>query len=377
MCVDSGLLLGRRAPTLVTAAGALLRSAAAATPGLAGVGTHADGLRTRVGRTSVTRGARGLGARVHASGPELPVEHRDALQRAPRKVGALQRVWRLDKVEIAPRTHEFVNGHADSLLSAGHLRAAVSNRLALSLTPQTEPREELAHGIIESDSDIDTRCRACQQKLNHFHTADYGALSSSSKYDPRRLVRKLLEALLTVRLLLAFVFMTSAISKLVDLRRFVRIVRSYALMPPAAVAPAAIALTGLEATLGVMFLQGADTRVAATGAALLLALFAGAIATNVARGNRIDCGCGAWNASGQASWLLVARNGLIATGACLLAVRPPESIHALLANHRVTAVSLIAVVCLAIAIFATSAVVRSVVELVYVSRALEKNATQP
>ncbi len=99
----------------------------------------------------------------------------------------------------------------------------------------------------------------------------------------------------------AIVFGAAAVSKLMDVRRFAGALGGYGLLPLGLVRPAAWALALAELAVAVMLPLDATRTVAAFGALLLLALFAGAIGINLWRGNRdIDCGCHAFGRAGPA-----------------------------------------------------------------------------
>lgn len=62
----------------------------------------------------------------------------------------------------------------------------------------------------------------------------------------------------------------------------------------------------------------------AAALALLLAVFAGAIAINLLRGREIDCGCFGFGVRRRIGWDAVVRNVVLALLAVGLATRPPE-----------------------------------------------------
>ncbi|TPQ37990.1 MULTISPECIES: MauE/DoxX family redox-associated membrane protein [Cupriavidus] len=116
----------------------------------------------------------------------------------------------------------------------------------------------------------------------------------------------------------AIVFGAAAMSKLLDMRRFEGSLDGYALLPPALVRPAAVGLALAELAVAMALPLDATRVPAALAGLLLLALFSGAIAINLWRGNRnIDCGCHAFGRRGTerqgglSSWHL-ARVALLA-----------------------------------------------------------------
>jgi hypothetical protein len=117
----------------------------------------------------------------------------------------------------------------------------------------------------------------------------------------------------TVVLVLAGVFATAAVSKLRALEAFVGVVHNYRVMPEPLERPIAYALPGFELAIAVGVLVPTTRAPAALAAAVLLALFAGAMAINLMRGRRdIDCGCFATVLRQHLSWPLVLRNLLLA-----------------------------------------------------------------
>lgn len=112
-------------------------------------------------------------------------------------------------------------------------------------------------------------------------------------------------------LLLAF----AARHKAVDGPRFRAQLAEYRLLPAAMVAPAALTLMLVELITAVGLLLPGTRSGAALVAAALLALYAGAMAVNIARGrSHIDCGCG--DAPQLLSPWLVLRNLVLALAAC-------------------------------------------------------------
>jgi hypothetical protein len=123
----------------------------------------------------------------------------------------------------------------------------------------------------------------------------------------------------TVVLLLAGVFGAAATTKLRALDAFVGVVHNYRLVPEPLVRPIAYALPVIELSIAVGVLLPAGRVPSAIAAAILLALFAGAMAINLVRGRRdIDCGCFATVLRQRLSWLLVLRNLLLAALALLI-----------------------------------------------------------
>jgi hypothetical protein len=180
----------------------------------------------------------------------------------------------------------------------------------------------------------------------------------------------LLGTLIAARLLLGLIFLGSAASKVLDPGRLPRVIRSYALLPERAIKPAAVALTIAELGLGVALLGGWRSSLVGACAAGLLLVFAAAIAVNAVRRTTIDCGCGGWEGPIPVGWPMVARNLLLASVAAVVAADPPESLPSLLRQDRVEGSAVIAFALCAGLILVVSAVARSAVGLLRVTRAV-------
>ena len=106
---------------------------------------------------------------------------------------------------------------------------------------------------------------------------------------------------------LVCVFARALAHKISDFSWFAHTLNGYKMLPEAVMQPIAIALVAAEALVLAGLIVPQLRVVAALLAGALLALYGGAIALNLLRGNRrIDCGCGG---AGQGlSWFLVVRN---------------------------------------------------------------------
>ena len=99
-------------------------------------------------------------------------------------------------------------------------------------------------------------------------------------------------AVLVARLLLGAVFVLAAGGKLAAPAEFATVVERYQLLPLPAVLPVAMALPWLELLLGLYLLVGLFTRISATVAVALLAVFAAALTAALLRGLPLEgCGC--------------------------------------------------------------------------------------
>lgn len=130
-------------------------------------------------------------------------------------------------------------------------------------------------------------------------------------------------AALTGRYVLALVFIAAALPKVAARRDFERAVFNYDLLPASLVPVVAQWLPRLELACALALLGGVATPVFAGIAALLLALFALAVAVNLVRGRRIDCGCEGSIVPRRIGWGLVSGDLLLAAMAGLVAIRDP------------------------------------------------------
>jgi len=96
---------------------------------------------------------------------------------------------------------------------------------------------------------------------------------------------------IAVRLALGALFIYSAWPKVADPPGFAQMISNYKLLPDAWVNPAAVVLPWLEMVAGICLVAGLMRRGAALWIAILLALFIGALALNIARDVAVDCGC--------------------------------------------------------------------------------------
>jgi hypothetical protein len=139
----------------------------------------------------------------------------------------------------------------------------------------------------------------------------------------------------------ALLFALSAAHKWRDPVEFRSALAAYGVIPDAAVAPVGALIAFGETALGVAFLFPAAGAAAGIGGALLLSLYAVAVAVNLARGRDfIDCGCGGPGGKRPISRGLALRNGVLA--AALLLVALPSQTRATSWVDAFTAVSLLA-----------------------------------
>lgn len=127
--------------------------------------------------------------------------------------------------------------------------------------------------------------------------------------------------LLTLRFLIAGLFLRAGTVKLADRADFQQAVKNYQLVPAPLVKTVAAAVPAAEMIAGFLLLLGVATSIAGWLLAALLAGFSAAIAINLARGRVFDCGCGG-SAPRNISWQHVASNLLLAASAAVVALAP-------------------------------------------------------
>lgn len=129
----------------------------------------------------------------------------------------------------------------------------------------------------------------------------------------------------TLRVALVLLFLSSASHKLRAFVAFRATLADYRLVPAPLLGAAALGVVWAEVGLAAGLLVPALREAALLGSAGLLAVYAGAIGVNLARGRRhIDCGCTGPASRQTLSEWLVARNGALIVLAllCLTPVRP-------------------------------------------------------
>lgn len=124
------------------------------------------------------------------------------------------------------------------------------------------------------------------------------------------------------RFVLAFVFLSAALPKLLSRFAFERAVGNYRLLPTSLVRPVATWLPRFELLGALALLLGIAVAPVAASVALLLAVFAVAIGVNLARGRSIDCGCFNSTVPRRIGWRLVLGDISLAAAAALVALEP-------------------------------------------------------
>ncbi len=127
--------------------------------------------------------------------------------------------------------------------------------------------------------------------------------------------------LIAARLLLGGIFLRAGLSKLSAPDDFGLAVANYGLIPSGLVRSVARGLPVLEIFGGLLLLLGILTGPVAAAMAVLLLVFALAIAVNLAQGRSFDCGCSGSTNRGI-SWGIVAKDSLLVGVAVGLAITP-------------------------------------------------------
>lgn len=112
-------------------------------------------------------------------------------------------------------------------------------------------------------------------------------------------------AKLTLRFFFSALFLYTGALKLADPGGFAADIANYRMLPEALVGPLALALPVFELVIGVAFLLASHARGAALLSALLLTVFAVAMAQAKLRGIDLDCGCFGASEQSQVSWTKV------------------------------------------------------------------------
>lgn len=120
------------------------------------------------------------------------------------------------------------------------------------------------------------------------------------------------ELTLFVRVMLAAMFLSSAVSKLKKWLEHVAIVKDYHIVPERWVLLFARAEVAAEIGVGAMLALGFWTPAAAIGATGLLVMYSLAVGINLVRGRReVSCGCGGVAGHHRLSWWLVLCNAVL------------------------------------------------------------------
>ncbi|NTU32688.1 methylamine utilization protein MauE [Brevibacillus sp. HB1.1] len=114
---------------------------------------------------------------------------------------------------------------------------------------------------------------------------------------------------LLFRLILAFLFLSTFVSKIIDMGTHLSIVRAYQIIPYSWSKSFTYMDLVLQAAVAISLLIGLFTTLGLSLAVLLLGAYTLAISINLARGRKkISCGCGGMAGNHFLSWKLVLRN---------------------------------------------------------------------
>lgn len=130
-------------------------------------------------------------------------------------------------------------------------------------------------------------------------------------------------SLLGTRLFLGLIFLTSSLPKLAAPGDFRRALRNYQLLPLGLVRPVATWLPRVELALALALLVGIATPLMAMLTAAALLVFSGAVAINLARGRKIECGCFSGSSPREITWRLVLQDVVLAASAIAVAREAP------------------------------------------------------
>ncbi len=129
---------------------------------------------------------------------------------------------------------------------------------------------------------------------------------------------------LVIVLSLAALWLVAGAHKLLAFDAFLEVLADYRLVPARMTGVSAAAVVGVELGIGIGLLVQASRDLALAGSAIVLVIYAGAIALNLLRGRRfIDCGCAGFTGRQPLGAWPVTRNLLLAVMA-LAATLPAQ-----------------------------------------------------
>ncbi len=126
-----------------------------------------------------------------------------------------------------------------------------------------------------------------------------------------------------IRVLLGALFVFAGAEKIGHFGDLAASIAGFRILPQPVIGPLAVLLPFFELGLGLYLLVGLFTRAAATIAAVLLTVYAGAIASAVLRHIPANCGCFGPQDTASADWPHVAADLGLAVVCALLAWRAP------------------------------------------------------
>lgn len=122
------------------------------------------------------------------------------------------------------------------------------------------------------------------------------------------------------RWFLGLVFLAAGLAKIRQQEKSTAVDR-YGILPHPLVRPVAASLPIVEVVLAIALLAGIFPVLTGAVVALVLCAFSWAIALNLRRGRRFDCGCGL-DTDAPISWTMIARNALLVLLAFTVVVAP-------------------------------------------------------
>ena len=125
------------------------------------------------------------------------------------------------------------------------------------------------------------------------------------------------------QVLLGGIFLWASVTKVPDMAGFAESVANYRIVPPALVPAVAAAVVGVEIAAGVALVLNVWARAAALVLSTLLAVFTVGLASALARGIDLSCGCFGGNA--PATWWTVLRDVVLLLLALGVAISSPPS----------------------------------------------------
>jgi uncharacterized membrane protein YphA (DoxX/SURF4 family) len=131
---------------------------------------------------------------------------------------------------------------------------------------------------------------------------------------------------LLLRVALGLVFVVAGGLKIGHFDVFASQIAGFQILPRPFVAPLALLMPFIEVLVGGYLIVGLFTRATAGVAALLLAVFDGAIASAVVRGISTSCGCFGPSDQTTTSWAEVARDAALVAVALFIAWRAPGAL---------------------------------------------------
>ena len=129
----------------------------------------------------------------------------------------------------------------------------------------------------------------------------------------------------SARLVLGTVFLLSAITKLASPGQFAKDVRSYRVIPELLATPFAWGLTFAELAVAALLLTGLLASWAAAAAAVMLIAFMMAVASAMARGFKLSCGCFGILYREKVGWSTQLRDGTLLLAALVVLAKDDGS----------------------------------------------------